>query len=145
MNNLNSRPPNTGDDNSSVDNFLPVKSKYFQHLTASHNENGNCHTEFESKIKDILFREVLSFIESAEGLEIVVSTAVTSVRNRHEQIRSYLGDTLTTRDNGKIRELYLRIIRHSNIEVVKHKPQLIVRWADIESPSKTSDKDSNSL
>ena len=149
MNNLDSRPPNTDGDNSSVDNFLPVRSKYFQRVTASHDENGDsCHTEFESEInsetEDILLREVLSFIESAEGLEIAVSTAVTSVWNRHEQIRNYLGNTLTTRDNGRIRGLYLRIIRHPNIEVIKHKPQLIVRWADKESPSEKSDQDSNS-
>ena len=125
-----------------------MRSKYFQHVTASHDENGDdCH-EFESKInsetEDILCLEVLSFIESAEGLEIVVSTAVTSVWNRHEQIRNYLGDKLTTRDNGRIRGLYLRIIRHPNIEVIKHKPQLIVRWCKKESPE-TSDQDSHSL
>lgn len=116
----------------------------FQRVTASHDENGDdCHTEFESKInsetEDILLREVLSFIESAEDLEIAVSTAVTSVWNRHEQIRNYLGDKLTTRENRRIRDLYLRIIRHPNIEVVKHKPQLIVRWSDRELPSETPD------
>jgi hypothetical protein len=127
-----------------------MRSKYFQHVTTSHDDNGDdCHTEFEPKInsetEDILFREVLSFIESAEGLEIAVSTAVTSVWNRHEQIRNYLGNILTTRDNGRIRELYLRIIRHPNIEVIKHKPQLIVSWCNKELPSETSDQDSHSL
>jgi hypothetical protein len=135
LNNLDPPPSNTDGDNNSVDNFLPVRSKYFQRVTASHDENGDdLHTEFESKInsriEDILLQEVLSFIESTKGLQIAVSTAVTSAWNRHEQIRNYLGDKLTTRENRRVRDLYLRIIRHPNIEVVKHKPQLIVRWSD---------------
>lgn len=150
MNNLDPRPSNTADDNNSVDNFLPVRSKYFQRVTASHDENGDDrHTEFEStinsRIEDILLQEVLSIIGSVKGLEIAVSTAVTSVWNRHERIRNYLGDKLTTGENRRIRDLYLRIIRHPNIEVIKHKPQLIVRWADKELPSETSDQDSHSL
>jgi hypothetical protein len=143
---LNNHSPNI-DGDSSVDNFVPVRSKYFQHVAASHDENGDdCHTEFESNInsetEDVLLREVLYFIESAEGLEIAVSTAVTHVWNRREQIRNYLGDTLTTRDNGRIRGLYLRIIRHPNIEVIKHKPQLIVKWSK-GSSSETLALDSN--
>jgi hypothetical protein len=121
----------------SANNFpVPVGSKYFQRVTASHD---NCHTEFESKInsriEDIALQEVLSIIESAKGLQIAVSSAVASARNKREQIRKYLGDKLTTRDNRRIRDLYLRIIRHPSIEVIKHKPQLIVRWSDKESSS----------
>jgi predicted transcriptional regulator len=130
-------------DNNSTNNFpVPVGSEYFQRVTASHDENGDdCHTEFESKIntgiEDIVFQEVLSIIESAKGLQIAVSTAVASAWNAHEQIRNYLGDKLTTRDNRRIRDLYLRIIRHPSIEVIKHKPQLIVRWSDKELSSDT--------
>lgn len=135
--------------NDSVNNFpVPVGSKYFQRVTASHDRNDDdCHTEFESKInsriEDIVLQEVLSIIESAKGLQITVGTAVASAWNAHEQIRNYLGDKLTTRDNRRIRDLYLRIIRHPSIEVIKHKPQLIVRWSDKELPSKTLDQESN--
>lgn len=150
MNNLDPRPSNTVDYNNSVDNSLPVRSKYFQRVTASQDENGdNCHTELASKtnsrIENILLQEVLSFIESTKGLQIAVSTAVTSVWNRHEQIRNYLGDKLTTRENRRIRDLYLQIIRHPNIEVVKHKPQLIVRWSDKEPQSNPLVMDSDPL
>jgi hypothetical protein len=149
LNNPDSHPPNTNGDNSSVDNFLPVRSKYFQHVTASYNENGDdCHTEHESKIdtriEDIILQKFLSFIESAKGHQIAVSTVMTCVWNASEQIQNYLGDKLTTRENRRIRELYLRIIRHPNIEVVKHKPQLIVRWSNGELPSETLDLEFNS-
>jgi hypothetical protein len=101
-------------------------SKYFQRVTASHDKVGDdYHTEIESKInakiEDIILQEVLSIIKSAKGHQIAVSTAVASVSNRHEQIRNYLGDKLTTRDNRRIRELYLRIIRHLSIKVIKYK------------------------
>jgi hypothetical protein len=135
--------------NNSVNNFpVPVGSKYFQRVTASHDENDDdCHTEFESKInsriEDIVLQEVLSIIESVNGLQIAVSSAVASAWNAHEQIRNYLGDKLTTRDSRRIRDLYLKIIRHPSIEVIKHKPQLIVRWSDKESSSDTQYMDSD--
>ena len=46
-----------------------------------------------------------------------------------KQIRTYLGDKLTQRENKRVKNLCLKIIRHPNIEVVKHKPQLVVRWS----------------
>jgi hypothetical protein len=51
----------------------------------------------------------------------------------NEEIRAYLGDKLTSRENRKVRDLCLLIIRHPNIKVIKHKPQLIVRWSSSSS------------
>jgi hypothetical protein len=113
-------------------------------LSDSNNPNLNSKYSVDTAIEDIALQEILCVIESAKGDQIAVDTVVVSVGGIYEQIRNYLGDTLTTRDNGRIRELYLRIIRHPNIEVIKHKPQLIVRWCNKESLSETSDRDSNS-
>ena len=110
----------------------------FEHVTVSHNQSkGGSRTGLESRIdtaiEDIALQEVLSVIESVNGYQIAVRNAVISVWGAHRQIRNYLGDKLTTRENRKIKDLYLRIIRHPNIEVIKHKPQLIVRWSDKET------------
>ena len=48
-------------------------------------------------------------------------------------MRSYLGDKLTSRENKKVIDLCLMIIRHPNIDVVKHKPQVIVRWISLQT------------
>lgn len=157
--NLNSKDsddndPETQPKKQFIDDINNLRKKYkesettFEHVTVSHDQSkGGSRTGFESKIdtaiEDIALQEVLSLIESAKGNQIAVDTVVASVWSTHEQIRNYLGDTLTTRDNGRIRELYLRIIRHPDIEVIKYK-QLIVRWSDKESPSETPDQDSNS-
>jgi hypothetical protein len=138
------------DDNST--NYLPAPlgSKYFQRVTTSYDENDDiCHigsdSKIDTRIESRALQEVLSIIESAKGHQIAVSTAVTSVWDAHEQIRNFFGTKLTTRENRRIRDLYLRMIRHPNIEVIKYKPQLIVRWSDKEPQSETKDLDSNPL
>jgi hypothetical protein len=147
-NNINNERLIDRDGNST--NNLPASrgSKYFQRVTESCDENDDIyHTGSNSKIdtgiENRALQEVLSVIESAKGYQVAVSTAVASTHNAHEQIRNYLGDKLTTRENRKIRDLYLNVIRHPNIEVIKHKPQLIVRWSDQEPSSETVDQDSN--
>lgn len=137
-----------------IDDVNNLRKKYkesktiYEYVTVSHDQSkSGCRTGFESKIdtpiEDIALQEVLSFIESANGYQIAVSTAVIAVWGAHRKIRNYLGDKLTSRENRRIRNLYLRIIRHPNIEVVRHKPQLIVRWSDKELPSETLDLESN--
>ena len=123
-----------------LNNFpSPEGSEIFQSVTMSsdRSEDDACHTEHESNIdtgiEDIILKKILLIIESTKGHQIAVSTVITCVWNTSEQIQNYLGDKLTTRENRRIRDLFLRIIRHPNIEVVKHKPQLIVRWSDKES------------
>jgi hypothetical protein len=135
------------DDNSTKNLLAPLGSKYFQRVTASYDENDDiCHmgsdSKIDTRIENIPLQEVLSVIESAKSHDIAVSTAVASTCNAHNQIRNYLGDKLTTRENRRIRDLYLRIIRHPNIEVIKYKPQLIVKWLDKEQSSETVDQDS---
>ena len=107
----------------------------FQHVTPSH-----CHTILESAInpvsadtEDIAFEQILSMIKAANGPQVALSSCIISIHSRNEQIRNYLGDNLTSRDNRKVRNLSLKIIRHHNIEVVKYKPQLVVRWVEANS------------
>ena len=43
-------------------------------------------------------------------------------------MKAYLGNKLTSRDNRKVRDIAVAVQRHPNIEVVKYKPQLVLRW-----------------
>lgn len=67
-------------------------------------------------------------IRGANGSEIAFNFVVESVHFQNERIKLYVGEKLTSRENKKVRNLALEIIRNKNIEVIKHKPQLLVRW-----------------
>jgi hypothetical protein len=126
-----------------IENQLVERRYEIFNFSVTNNPNLNSKYSVNTAIEDIALQVVLSVIESAKGDQIAVSTVVASVWSTHAQIQNYLGDTLTTRDNGRIRELYLRIIRHPNTEVIKHKPQLIVKWSDKKPSSKALDPESN--
>jgi hypothetical protein len=53
-----------------------------------------------------------------------------------------LGDKLTQRENKQVKNLCLKIIRHANVEVVKHKPQLVVKWS---VAAQTTNQDNNDV
>jgi hypothetical protein len=123
-------------------------SNDFQRVTPS-----QCHTPGQSALRPvptdleaITLQEILSIIKAANGLQVAVNTCIVSVHSSNEQVRTYLGDNLTSRDNRKVRDLCLKIIRDHNIEVIKHKPQLVVRWVEANSfvQNKTTDGGDNS-
>jgi hypothetical protein len=85
---------------------------------------------------------ILDEIKSADGSQVAVNAVINSSYSKSEEIRSYLGDKLTSRENRKVRDLYLMINRHPNIEVVKYKPQLVVRWcsSSLQTEEQTPDQ-----
>jgi hypothetical protein len=122
-------------------------SNDFQRVTSSH-----CHTPGKSAsrsiaptdLEGIVFEEVLSIIKAADGSQVALRTCIASVHSKNDQVKNYLGDNITSRDNRKVRDLCVRIIRDSSIDVVKHKPQLIVRWIEANpSQCKPTDCDDN--
>jgi hypothetical protein len=107
----------------------------FQHVTQSH---GHMQSSMEEGLNDAakgeeeehkVLEEILATIKDSNGFQIAVNSAIQSVYNRNEQVRAYLGDKLTQRENKRVKNLCLKIIRHPNIEVVKYKPQLVVKWS----------------
>jgi hypothetical protein len=68
----------------------------------------------EEKVRneDAVFEQVVGAIRESNGHEISVNPII---------------ESLTT-DNLIIKNICLRIIRHDDIEVVRHKPELVVRW-----------------
>lgn len=83
-----------------------------------------------SDMHNLALKEVVKIIKGANGAIVSFNTAIESVCRRNVQVRTYLGEKLTSRENKKVRNLALDIIRNKNIEVVKHKPLLLVRWIE---------------
>lgn len=102
----------------------------------SHTIKSN-HTPLESEVEDpeenAVFEAVLGIIKKAQGSKIAVNSAIQSAYRRSEQVRTNLGGKLTQRENKRVKNLCLKIITHKNIEVIKHKPQLIVKWSNDKS------------
>jgi hypothetical protein len=53
--------------------------------------------------------------------------------------KNYIGDKLTQRENKRVKRLCLKIIRNENVQVVKYKPQLVVRWVPVGKTVTNSD------
>jgi hypothetical protein len=112
-----------------------------QHVTQSHShmQSSLLPEEDEGFLDDAakaeegpIFQEILTIIEEANGFQVAVNSAIQTAYNRSEQVRNYFGDKLTQRENKRVKNLCLKVIRHSNIEVVKHRPQLVVKWSAAE-------------
>ena len=87
--------------------------------------------EGEEKDELLVLQEILAVTKEANGSQIAFNTAVELAYNESPQVREYLKDQkLTPRDSRRVRNLSIKVIRHENIIVVKHKPQLIIRWSD---------------
>lgn len=138
---------NTPDKHNTEKRNLPLwGSKSFERVTVSQ-EDQNCLDPNEASLsvkgndhsKDptfyIALQEILNSIKFANGSIISVNSAIESAHRNNELVRNYLGEKLTSRENRKVLDLNLAIIRHKNIEVVKRKPQLLVRWHEVDQSS----------
>jgi len=108
------------------------ESNHFQHVTPSRG-----HTESEivkektGKEKRAVLELMLEAIKNANGSIVSVVDILNCVYTKNEIVRAYIGDKLTQRENRKIRQLYVDIIRSgNNIKVEKYKPQLLLRWKE---------------
>ena len=64
---------------------------------------------------------------------------------QNEHVKEYFGHVAIQKDNPNVKNMYLKIIRHNNIEVVRYKPDLIVKWVKEEDTEHqlSSDYDEN--
>ena len=118
--------------NNQKNNSSLQDEKCFTHVTTSQE---NCHTE---KIEDYttnkqlvpknVIEDILKEIRDENGI-IALGNALQLACQKSEMVRDYLRDEkLTARDSRKVRNLFVEINRHPKIEVVKKKPQLVVKW-----------------
>ena len=85
-------------------------------------------TSDDSGIHHITKKEILEIIRETNG-SISFNAAIQSACSRNQSVKNYLGDKLTSRENKKIRKLS-EIIHNENIEVIKTRPQIILKWID---------------
>jgi hypothetical protein len=109
-------------------NNAPVwGSKQFQHVTVTRS-----HVDSADSTDDFQYTSdrMVQVIREANGSEISFNFVVESVYSQNERVKLYLGEKLTSRENKKVRYLAVEIIRNKNIEVVKYKPLLLVKWTE---------------
>lgn len=85
---------------------------------------------------DYTVKQVVNKIKQANGSQIAFSSALQSVYLEDEKVKAYLGNKLTSRDNRKVRDIAVAVQRHPNIDPIKHKPQLVLRWKKPEPSQK---------
>jgi hypothetical protein len=70
-------------------------------------------------------------IRIGNGSIFSLDSILRSIYNKNENVREYLGEKITQRENRRVRKIYLAIIHYGdNIRVVKARPQLTVQWVD---------------
>jgi hypothetical protein len=111
-------------------NTSPRGSKFFQTQSHGHTENEIIKEKIDNE-KIAVLKLMLDAIKNAGGSIVSVVDILNSVYTKNEIVRAYIGNKLTQRENRKIRQLYVDIIRSGNyIRVEKYKPQLLLSWTD---------------
>lgn len=135
-NSLNDLIINNDNDNDNKTNVPIREQKSCNHVTESLGQR-QMESDHTSKNDDSILEQILNIIREANGSSVSVNSTIESVYRSNHKVRVFLGDKLTSRDNRKVRELCLNIIRHQNIEVVKHRPQLLVKWSNVDGEAAT--------
>lgn len=107
--------------------------KSFERVTSSQEKNAYNHSQNDLTVNQgqyTTLKEIINTIKLSNGSSITLSSVIESIHGNSEVVRNYLGDKVTSRENRRVRDLLLEIIRHPNVEVIKYKPQLLVRWSD---------------
>ena len=109
-----------------------------ERVTKSHGLN--CHMDSKPSLVikenrtdhtfNFIFQEILNIVKLSNGLSMSFNSAIESICKSNEHIKKYLGNKITARENRIVRDLQLKIIRHPNIEVIKPKPQLLIKWCE---------------
>lgn len=81
--------------------------------------------------KDVV-EGILKIIKD-EGGQIALSYALQVACQQSEKVKEFLkNEKLTQRGSRKVKKIFVTIIRDSNIQIKKRKPQLVVKWVEKE-------------
>ena len=72
--------------------------------------------------------QMLAEIKSADEEIIDVYETIQRAYKKYDNIRFLLGDNPTQKENKIVKKLCVTIIRHPNIQPVKYRPKLLVKW-----------------
>ena len=110
----------------------PYKKLFYEHEKEQKEYSpqllGLIKQEKEGSKEDAVFEQILEAIRETNGHEISVNAIIESLRIQNERVKEYSGHVAIQKDNPNVKNIYLKIIRHNNIEVVRHRPDLIVKW-----------------
>ena len=87
----------------------------------------------KEEIPKNVIEDILKVIRDECG-SISLGYALQLACQRSEFVKDYLKNEkkLTQRDSRTVRDLFVEIIRHPSIEIVKKKPELVVKWMEQE-------------
>jgi hypothetical protein len=109
-------------------NSLSLGPKTFQRVTASQENK----YKKSGDIPENILNEVLDIIKKENG-SISLGYALQLACQRSEVVKEYFkNEKLTARESRKVRNLFVEINRHPKMEIVKKKPQLVVKWIEQE-------------
>jgi len=111
-------------------NSASLGPENFQYVTPSH---VNCHIEsktYKHEIPKNVIEGILKIIREENGT-ISLGYALQIACQKSEVVKDFLKDEkLSSRESRKVRNLFVEIIRHSNIKAIKNKPKLDVKWIE---------------
>jgi hypothetical protein len=123
-------------------------------VTLSHSTTDECEVEVEGEqqspyhipssikdndgIKNVAFKEILKVIRSKQGFAISVNFAIECACANSEAVKNYLNGKMTSRENRDVRDIVSNIVRHCNIDVIKQKPEMVVKWSENNDDSLTN-------
>lgn len=127
-------------------------SNSLEPVTLSHSTTDECEVEGEQQspyhipslikendgIKNVAFKEILKVIRSKQGSAISVNYAIECACANSEVVKNYLNGKMTSRENRDVRDIVSNIVRHCNIDVIKQKPQIVVKWSENNDDSLTN-------
>jgi hypothetical protein len=127
-------------------------SNSLEPVTLSHSTTDECEVEGEQQspyhiptlikenngIKNVAFKEILKVIRSKQGSAISVNFAIECACANSEAVKNYLNGKMTSRENRDVRDIVSNIVRHYNIDVIKQKPQIVVKWSENKDDSLTN-------
>lgn len=131
-----SKADSSGDTELEGKNNVPLwGSQSFRRVTVTRSQEHDQKSD-DQEAFDYVVEQIIEEIRKANGSEVAFSFAVQSVCLHNEKVKTYLGDKLTSRENRKVRNLSVAVQRHPNIDPVKYKPQLVLRWKSSEQDNK---------
>lgn len=134
-------------------NNMPLwGSNSLEHVTVSHDTKNEDEVEVGDQspfqipsdikesdgVKYTAFEEILRTIKERQGSCIALNYSIEIACKNNDAVRFYLDGKLTSRENRNVRDIASNIVNHPNIQVIKQKPQILVKWSEQNEDSLTN-------
>ena len=125
---------NQSQENSHLDNQKNTSLRVEKCFTRVTPSPETCHTVHKTKemVPKNVIEDIIKVVKDEKGqtaANFVIELAIQASQVVKEFLKN---ENLTARESRKVRNILVEVVRHPNIEIVKRKPQLVVRWLDKE-------------